>query len=98
MEILHKNEQQGEFYIEKDGDKVASLLYFHSRDGEINVHHTEVSDQLAGQGIGKKLVAEAVKYARKNGLKILPTCPFAAKVIDKTPEFQDVLAGGSPAE
>jgi predicted GNAT family acetyltransferase len=34
---------------------------------------------------------EAVQYARENNLKILPLCPFAKSVFDKTEEIQDLL-------
>jgi hypothetical protein len=37
------------------------------------------------------MVAQAVTYARENNIKIIPLCPFAKKVFDKTPEFRDVL-------
>jgi len=38
------------------------------------------------------MVAAGVKYARENNLKIIPLCSFAKKIIDKTPDFRDVLA------
>ena len=88
MEIRH---QEGEFYIEKDGKRIALLDYRKGPGSEMTITHTEVGEELAGQGIGKKLVGEAVTYARDNGLKVIATCPFAAKVMLKTPEFQDVL-------
>ena len=31
------------------------------------------------------------EYAREKGIKIIPLCPFAKSVFDKTPEFRDVL-------
>jgi predicted GNAT family acetyltransferase len=92
MKILHKEGSDGEFYIREDGERLAQLQYFHSRPGEINIHHTEVDDKLSGRGIGKQLVAAAVDYARKNDLRLMASCPFAKKIIEKTPEFQDVLA------
>ena len=92
MDIRHDEGNSGEFYMEKDGKRIALLDYRRSGDSEMTITHTEVGEELAGQGIGKKLVGEAVKYARDNDLKVIATCPFAAKVIAKTPEFQDVLA------
>ena len=89
MDIRH-DEANGEFYHEQDGERIA-LLSYKRGDGEINITHTEVSDKLSGQGVGKKLVAEAVKFARENDLKVIATCPFAAKLMLKTPEFQDVI-------
>jgi predicted GNAT family acetyltransferase len=53
--------------------------------------HTEVDDALRGTGTGRKLVAAAVDWARDEELKLLPLCPFAKSVFDKTPEFGDVL-------
>jgi predicted GNAT family acetyltransferase len=84
--------RKGAFFIDEDGEWIAELTYFRSAPGLITIDHTEVDDKLKGEGIGEDMVREAVKYARENGLKIKPACPFAKRVIDETPEFQDVLA------
>ena len=94
MEIKHDEGKKGTFYIDEEGgERLAELQYFHSGASELNIYHTEVDDKLAGQGVGKRLVTEAVEYARDHGLRVVATCPFARKVIDRTPELQDVLAG-----
>jgi hypothetical protein len=84
--------KKGAFYIEKNGEWVAEMTYERAGDERIIIDHTEVDESLQGKGIGEKLVAEGVKSARDNYLKISATCPFVKKVIDETPEFQDVLA------
>ena len=84
--------KKGAFFIEQDGEWVAEMTYVKSGENIITIDHTEVDESLQDKGIGKDLVAEGVKYARENNLKIVATCPFAKKVIDETPEFQDVLA------
>ncbi len=84
--------KKGVFFVEENGERLAEMLYFHSNPGEITIYHTEVDPKLAGKGIGRDLIAAGVEFARKNGLKIVPTCSYTKKVIDKTPEFQDVLA------
>ncbi|WP_372634812.1 GNAT family N-acetyltransferase [Fodinibius sp.] len=53
--------------------------------------HTEVSDKLRGENIGKTLVEHAVNHARKNDLKVIPLCPFAKSVIERDESLQDVL-------
>lgn len=94
MEIKREEHgKKGAFFIEQNDEWVAEMTYFKSGENEITIDHTEVDDSLEGKGVGKQLVAEGVKYARENKLKIVATCPFAKKVIDETPEFQDVLAG-----
>ncbi len=93
MEIQRKEtEDKGEFFIEENDRQIALLTYKKSGDGVITIDHTEVDSNFRGKNIGEDLVAEAVKFARENNLKIVPTCQFAKKVIDDKPEFQDVLA------
>lgn len=94
MEIKQdEHGRHGAFFIEENGEWIAEMSYVRSHDGKtITIDHTEVSEKLRGQGVGEQLVATAVKFARDNGLKIKPLCPYTRKVIDQTPEYQDVLA------
>ena len=84
--------KKGAFFIEENDEWVAEMTYVISGENEITIDHTEVDESLQEKGIGRDLVAEGVKYARENNLKIVPACPFVKKVINETPEFQDVLA------
>jgi len=91
MEI--KNEERhrtGVFYIEDNGDRLGEMRYL-TRDGVMNIYHTEVDEKLQGHHMGEKLVEAGVKYARENQLKILPTCVFARSVFNRTPAYDDVL-------
>ena len=83
--------KKGAFYIDEDGEWIAEMTYFRSGDGEITIDHTEVDKKLRGEGIASDLVAEAVKFARAEGLKIKSTCPYAQKELDENPEYKDVL-------
>ena len=47
--------------------------------GKYNIDHTFVDNTFRGQGIGSKLVQEAVNAINKKGAKIEATCPFARK-------------------
>ena len=55
------------------------------------IDHTQVDDALRGTGAGRKLVLAAVERARSEKQTVLPLCPFARSVFDKTPEIRDVL-------
>ncbi len=82
---------KGAFFVEaSDGKRIAELTYTVAGTGRIIIDHTEVDDVLKGKGAGKQLVTAAVEYARKNNLKILPLCPFARSVFERTREFDDV--------
>ncbi|OHX52463.1 hypothetical protein BB776_02285 [Planococcus salinarum] len=87
MDIKHESNK---FFVERESDELASLAY--TPDDEVlTVVHTVVSPELEGQGVGKKLVSKVVQYARDEGKSIDAQCSFARSVIEKHPEFQDVL-------
>lgn len=73
-------------------DKIeAKMTFVFAGENKIIIDHTEVNSGNNGKGFGKKMVEKAVEFARENGISILPLCPFAKSVFDKTPEFSDVL-------
>lgn len=92
MEIQREEHgRKGAFFVDEDGEWIAELTYVKVGGNTIVVDHTEIDEKLRGENIGRDLVAAAVAYARENGLKIKPLCPYTKKVIDSTPEYQDVL-------
>jgi predicted GNAT family acetyltransferase len=92
MNIQHQEtESKGAFFIEEDGTRVAEMTYSKAGTKKIIIDHTEASEQVRGEGYAKKLVFHGVEYARKNGLKVLPLCPYAKSVIQRNEELQDVL-------
>ena len=92
IQIQHEEAgQKGAFFIDLNGKRVGEMTYVKAGDTRIIIDHTEVGDELRGQGAGKKLVLAAVEMAREKGIKILPLCPFAKAVFEKTPEIGDVL-------
>lgn len=85
------NDKKGSFFIEIDGKQEAEMTFVFAGEHKIIIDHTGVNPGNEGKGLGKQMVAQAVTYARENNIKIIPLCPFAKKVFDKTPEFRDVL-------
>ncbi|MCO0861176.1 GNAT family N-acetyltransferase [Staphylococcus pasteuri] len=82
------------FYVgEDENDPKAVITFKTAENNEIDIDHTGVSDELGGQGLGKKLVYQVVDYARKNNLKIIASCPFAKDVLEKDDSVQDVYLG-----
>ncbi len=93
MQIQHEdNVSKGTFFIEEEGKRLAEMTYSKAGEDKIIIDHTEVSDALRGTGAGKKLVNEAVQYARAHGIKIIPLCPFAKAVLTKGDAYKDILA------
>lgn len=87
---LEQNEKNGFFKVTIDGTEQGRMTFVYAGPDKIIIDHTEVRPGNEGKGLGKKMVTAAVEMARTQGLKILPLCPFAKAVFDKTPEFNDV--------
>jgi uncharacterized protein len=93
MQIEHQQiGHKGSFFVAGEAQtKLAEMTYSMAGTDKMIIDHTEVAEQLSGQGAGKQMVLAAVEFARQNHLKILPLCPFAKSVFDKVAEIRDVL-------
>lgn len=93
MEIEHFDDsKKGHFKALDNGSQAGIMTYVWAGEGKIIIDHTEADPQYKGQGVGMKMLNDAVAYARENGVKIIPLCPFAKKMFDKNEEIRDVLA------
>ncbi|MDI1356339.1 MAG: GNAT family N-acetyltransferase [bacterium] len=92
LEVKHRATQaKGLFYIEDEGKTVASLHYVFAGESRIIIDHTEVDATYGGKGLGARLIEAVVNFAREGTLKIMPLCPYAKKVMERTAEYSDVL-------
>lgn len=48
--------------------------------------HTEVPDELGGHGIAGALVRAALQRAAREGLTLVPVCPFARQWLEEHPD------------
>jgi predicted GNAT family acetyltransferase len=78
------------------GESMAWLDY-RLQNRTIVLVHTEVPPELAGHGVGAKLVKASLEYARESGLTVVPRCSFAAAYIRKNQQYQALLepSGGT---
>jgi hypothetical protein len=83
------NAEQYRFEVES-GSLTSRLDYRRDRT-TIALVHTEVPEELQGQGIGGELVQAAMKHAREKGLKVLPYCPFVAAYLGRHSEWNDMV-------
>ena len=82
---------KGFFYIMVNGNVEGRMTFFFDDNDILNIRHTEVNPGNEGKGFGRKMVTKAVEFARARNLQIIPICPFAKSVFEKTPEFRDLL-------
>ncbi|MDR2231583.1 MAG: N-acetyltransferase [Tannerella sp.] len=92
MEIKHsKTTFGGEFAAFIDNEQAGLISYLNEAGGVMALEHTEVDDRFRGQSVGKIILLEIVDFARKNGLKIKPVCPFIVSMFKRYEDIRDVL-------
>ncbi len=68
-----------------------AVLDYELKDGTLTLVHTGVPSSLEGQGIGGKVVKAALEYAKEEGLKVIPQCPFVRSYIERHKEYESLL-------
>jgi predicted GNAT family acetyltransferase len=71
--------------------QLIGLAAYRRREGRIAFTHTEVEDVLEGRGFGTRLAAAALADAERQGLEIVPLCPFIARHIERHPEYERLV-------
>jgi predicted GNAT family acetyltransferase/glutaredoxin len=82
--------ERSRYELRLDG-RLIGLAAYRRRDGRISFTHTEVDRSCEGRGFGSRLVAAALDDARRQGLRVLPLCPFVAHYVEQHPEYQDLV-------
>jgi predicted GNAT family acetyltransferase len=78
------NTAENRLELTRDGE-TAELVYRVNGERLVLVH-TEVPESLAGHGIGGLLVRAAVARAARDGMTIVPVCPYARQWLEKHPD------------
>lgn len=90
-DMINIEQTDESFDLYYDAEKAGFLEYNLETEGILTITHTEVAEEFGGKGLGMELVKAAVEDAKKNNLKIVSLCPYAKKMIERTPEFKDLL-------
>ena len=89
IHVTH-NEPAHRFEVHVDGE--TAMLLYRREDDTITFVHTRVPNGIGQHGIGSELVRTGLEYAKSQGLKVIPLCPFAAAYIQSHPEYLDLVA------
>jgi uncharacterized protein len=90
MTEVRDNKAEHRFELEAEG--ALAIAAYRLSGQRIVFTHTEVPEALEGRGIGKRLIRGALEHVRREGLKVVPACPFVRHYIETHPEEQDLLA------
>ncbi|MBR9921594.1 MAG: N-acetyltransferase [Bacteroidetes bacterium] len=75
------NKDQSRFEV-RIGLQLARIDY-RLREGKIYFLHTEVPENLKGQGIASKMAKRALEYAKEEALEVVAWCPFVKGYIER---------------
>jgi uncharacterized protein len=83
------------FAVYLDGEDVPATARY-ARDGDtLTLLSTHVPESAEGGGVGSGLARAALDYARDQGLRVVPRCPFMAAYIRRHPEYSDLVDGAA---
>ncbi len=89
---IENNTEKKEYFIDLKEYK-PKIEYIKTTD-KIFLTHTEVPTELEGKGIGSIMVKFALEDIDKQGLKLVPLCPFVAAYIKRHPEWRRLVLKG----
>ena len=81
---------RGRFEIRTDAG--TAVLAYDRRGDVLEMMHTEVPPASEGQGYGATLAEAALDFARRDGARVIPSCPFVAAFIERHPDYADLVA------
>lgn len=88
MEIRHEPERLR--FVAAVGETEAVLEYRPAGSGVVEYFHTYVPHAFRGKGVASRLVEFALEHALEQGLEVIPTCPFVARILEAEPRFRDL--------
>lgn len=90
LSLEHLSDQ--ERFVAQADDHQAILKYRKVNETVLEYFSTFVPPEMRGGKVGFKLVAYGIQYAKENNYKIIPTCWFVKKVMDRNEEYRNMIA------
>ena len=90
MEFIVRNNHSERRFEAKIENSLAFVEY-KLEGNQMTLVHTEVPPELGGQGVGSKIVKAVLDFAKGNGLRVLPECPFVKSYIERHENYQEIV-------
>ena len=74
----------------KENQILGEIDYPKVDESTVNINHTYVDPSLRGQGVADKMMESVFKYLNDKNKKVICTCSYAIKWLEKHPEYQDM--------
>ena len=90
IEVMHRP-RLNKFLVRLGRGKYAFIEY-EVNDNLLYVTKAYAPEEFRGRGIASKIMVELIKYAKREGFKVIPVCSFAEYFFKKHPEYSYILA------
>ena len=77
--------------FEAEVESQLAVLEYRTAGHSIIFTHTGVPPEIEGRGIASALTKAGLEYARAQGLKVVPQCPFVRAYLAKHSEYSDLV-------
>ncbi len=84
--------QRYEFFL---GERRIGLADYRDEGEAVRIPHTEIDPAVGGRGLGSRMVRDVLDDLRAHDRKVLPDCPFVAKVIREDKSYLDLVPASS---
>lgn len=88
MELINNTEREAFELPVQDG---VAFISYRANGDVFSLMHTEVPEELEGQGIGSSLVEQTFHYLEANNLRMVPRCAFVMTYLKRHPEWNRLL-------
>ncbi|MGY3578890.1 GNAT family N-acetyltransferase [Bradyrhizobium sp. USDA 4504] len=75
------------------GGGLLAVAYYKIEDGRVVLLHTEVPQELSGQGYGSRLAHGVFEALRSRGKRVIAKCPFMSFYASRHSEYGALLDG-----
>jgi predicted GNAT family acetyltransferase len=90
MSAVVDNTEQHRFELVEQG--LLAWADYRRQDGRLVIPHVEAHPALRGTGAAGRLMEGVLATARREGLKVVPLCGYAAAYIRRHREHHDLVA------
>ncbi|WP_133131342.1 GNAT family N-acetyltransferase [Legionella yabuuchiae] len=91
MDLDIKHDKKSQRFVVEIEKKESELKYKKINDETLDFFTTFVPDEHREQGIASEITEFALRYAKNNNYKVIPSCPFVKSYIDDHPEYQELV-------
>ncbi len=92
MKIQQVDEREYGFIQLLDGtSQKGKIEYKYEGPTVLVATHTEIDSEHRGEGLGEKLVDFLMDFVKLKNLQLKSECPYASRIIQKNPDYRDLL-------